>query len=323
MRRIYAVALICVLSVWLMGQTFGLLIFETVDALTTVIDVTKVVVSNGTLTDDGGGQITLTTSPGSADNTHQFGTADPTVAPLACANTGLDRYTRTTDDTEWYCSNSAINEWTQYAGGSGQTNTHSSPAGALALTHSTPKVGVDLQLISLDADDFSIAANVATVDDDGHAHTVSTVTDLNLARWVGRFDGSMLAPRAVWTIIDADTSAALYTSGAGDFTFAAPPSVVVVRAMTAVVSLACSTVWQANNKSHNIGVSIAGADPTATLQRVVGSVSGYDDRDTALESVITFTPGQTVSIMLNSDPTASASVTALWTNCTIGIEEMQ
>ena len=46
--------------------------------------------------------------------------------------------------------------------GTGETNTHSSLGGGLALTAGVPKSGVDLQLVSLDADDFNSAGDVVT-----------------------------------------------------------------------------------------------------------------------------------------------------------------
>ena len=49
--------------------------------------------------------------------------------------------------------------------GGGQTNTHSSDGGGLALTAAVTKVGVDLRLVSLAAADFDLAADVVSIDD--------------------------------------------------------------------------------------------------------------------------------------------------------------
>jgi len=116
MRRVYGVLLIgviCVLSVWMMGQTFGLLIFEEGDASPSVVGVSKVIVSNGTLTDDGGGQVTLTTGgAGGGDAVHLTGVDDPNIATTElCSNIGKDRYTETPLNMEWYCS--ATDTWTR------------------------------------------------------------------------------------------------------------------------------------------------------------------------------------------------------------------
>ena len=51
------------------------------------------------------------------------------------------------------------------AGGGGETNTHSSDGGGLALTAATPKVGVDLRLVSFAAADFNVAADLFSIDD--------------------------------------------------------------------------------------------------------------------------------------------------------------
>ncbi|KKK61160.1 hypothetical protein LCGC14_3017110, partial [marine sediment metagenome] len=61
--------------------------------------------------------------------------------------------------------------------GGGEANTHSSDGGGLALTAATPKVGVDLRLVSLAAADFDLAADLFTIDDtkwakDSELHTV-------------------------------------------------------------------------------------------------------------------------------------------------------
>lgn len=50
-------------------------------------------------------------------------------------------------------------------GGAGEANTHSSVGGGLALTAATPKVGVDLRLVSMAAADFDSAADLITIDD--------------------------------------------------------------------------------------------------------------------------------------------------------------
>lgn len=47
---------------------------------------------------------------------------------------------------------------------SGEVNTHSSDGGGLALTAATPKVGVDLRLITAAAVDFDLAADVLSID---------------------------------------------------------------------------------------------------------------------------------------------------------------
>lgn len=58
--------------------TGSALTVEEVDAAPSVTNVSKIVVSNGTLTDDGGGQVTVTTSGGGAHaSTHAQGGADP------------------------------------------------------------------------------------------------------------------------------------------------------------------------------------------------------------------------------------------------------
>ena len=49
-------------------------------------------------------------------------------------------------------------------GGGGEANTHSSVGGGLGLTAATPKVGVDLRLISLNALEFNVGSDVATID---------------------------------------------------------------------------------------------------------------------------------------------------------------
>ena len=61
--------------------------------------------------------------------------------------------------------------------GGGEANTHSSDGGGLALTAATPKVGVDLRLVSLAAADFDLAADLFTIDDtkwakDSELHTI-------------------------------------------------------------------------------------------------------------------------------------------------------
>ena len=72
--------------------------------------------------------------------------------------------------------------WVEIAGsGSGETNTHSSDGGGLVITAATPKVGVDLRLVSLDAADFSVASDLVTVDDDGHAHTTTTLSGIDIS----------------------------------------------------------------------------------------------------------------------------------------------
>jgi len=48
--------------------------------------------------------------------------------------------------------------------GGGETNTHSSDGGGLALTAATPKVGVDLRLVSLNAAHFDLSADLASID---------------------------------------------------------------------------------------------------------------------------------------------------------------
>lgn len=90
-------------------------------------------------------------------------------------------------DTLYICEPSSgvcdtAGEWRLVTGGGGgEANTISSPAGALALTHSTPKSGVNLQLVSLDAADFSIASDLVTIDDDSHAHTGSTISGVDVS----------------------------------------------------------------------------------------------------------------------------------------------
>jgi len=49
-------------------------------------------------------------------------------------------------------------------GGGGESNTHSSDGGGLTLTAATPKVGIDLRLISLAAADFDVATDLGTID---------------------------------------------------------------------------------------------------------------------------------------------------------------
>jgi len=75
--------------------------------------------------------------------------------------------------TEWACIATPAG-----GGGGGEINTHSSDGGGLALTAATPKVGVDLRTVSLDAADFSVTTNLVTVDDDGHAHTTTSISGL-------------------------------------------------------------------------------------------------------------------------------------------------
>ena len=55
--------------------------------------------------------------------------------------------------------------------GGGETNTHSTVGGGLALTAATPKVGVDLQLVGLDASNFNIVTDVVTIDQTNFAPT--------------------------------------------------------------------------------------------------------------------------------------------------------
>ena len=74
----------------------------------------------------------------------------------------------------WIAVNSSLTAWRQCAngsittigagGGGGEANTHSSVGGGLAITAATPKVGVDLRLVSLAAADFDSAADVITID---------------------------------------------------------------------------------------------------------------------------------------------------------------
>lgn len=65
-------------------------------------------------------------------------------------------------------------------GGGGEANTLGSPdlAAEVDLINSVSKSGVVLNLVSLEADDFTATANVITIDDDSHAHTTTTISGL-------------------------------------------------------------------------------------------------------------------------------------------------
>lgn len=75
-------------------------------------------------------------------------------------------YTWPTDDnTAGHLTNDGAGVLTwEAAPAAGEVNTHSSDGGGLALTAATPKVGVDLRLVSLAAADFDVAADLVTID---------------------------------------------------------------------------------------------------------------------------------------------------------------
>ena len=108
------------------------------------------------------------------------------------------------------------------AGGAGETNTHSSDGGGLAITAALPKVGIDLRLVSLAAADFDLAADVITIDatkwaelTDLHleTHTVASHSDSIFTTQVQLPDGTFGAPSLVWS---SDLNTGFYQAVPGD-----------------------------------------------------------------------------------------------------------
>ena len=108
--------------------------------------------------------------------THPIGAGDYAAGSIeiadiaAAAKSGIDADLITGTATPGECGEYDANGDLIGAGGpcgagGGETNTHSSEAGGLGLTAATPKVGVDLRLIALDAADFDRTGDVASIDD--------------------------------------------------------------------------------------------------------------------------------------------------------------
>lgn len=87
------------------------------------------------------------------------------------------------DGTTWHLiafKDQSTDMGTDDGAAGGETNTLGSPdvGSEVDLINSVSKTGTVLNLVSFEADDFTVSSNVVTIDDDSHAHTTTTISGL-------------------------------------------------------------------------------------------------------------------------------------------------
>jgi hypothetical protein len=111
---------------------------------------------------------------------------------------------------------------------------HSSDGGGLPLTAGTPKVGGDLRLVSLFGGDFSVGGNLVTIDDNGHNHVISNISQFTVADLQGRTSDvtTFYTEDTVVPVADGGTgggpsvaSQVLFSSGADAAAWDATPAI--------------------------------------------------------------------------------------------------
>jgi len=128
-------------------------------------------------------------------------TAPATMAAGTTAYTWPDAMC--SNDEVLACQSDGTTAWAVDAGaGGGESNVLASPdlGAEVDLINSVSKTGVALNLVSLEADDFSATSNIITIDDDSHAHTSATITLTDIDTDFGNETVT-----STWTINDLGT----------------------------------------------------------------------------------------------------------------------
>ncbi len=198
------------------------------------------------------------------------------------------------DDNTFYACEGSAEAWVTVAAGAGEANTHSSQGGGLAVTAATPKSGVDLQLVSLDAGDFSLAADVVTVDDDGHDHTGTSISAVDIS------DDTNLAVTAP-VVLTGDTLSLTQNAGT-DVTADLEEEAHCAEHNSADITCSGETILIDDDGHDHTTSSISGVDIS-------------DDTNLAVTAPIVLT-GDTLSITQNAGTDVTADLVEEGVTCT-------